>query len=157
MHRIDKRARKEGDGVIYSFLGLTDRVFELTNEAYPGAKFLVAKGNGKYIGLGSTNVTNWIYFFLGQNGGTIIMRANVYGEVSQGKYYQNTLQGYRPIPWPFELDLSDADGILKDEGIIFPYSEVDVLWPYYTWQPVYLFKYFNGQSVSVGIYSKTVV
>lgn len=143
--------------LIYSFLGITDQVFERINEAFPGSQLLIAKGTGKYIGLGSTHVTNWIYFLLGENGGTVIVRANVYGDIDNGHYYQQTLQGYRPIPWPFELDLSDADGLLKEQGILMPYKEVEVYWPSYANQPYYVFNFVNGQVGYVGIYSRTVV
>lgn len=142
---------------MYSFLGMTQNVIDSVNEAFPGSRLMIARGGCRYIVDGPTHIEDWLYFFLAPDSGTVVVRGDLYGEVGEAKYVQKNMVGYRPIPWPFRMDISDADGILKNKGINWPYDEVELAWLSPAYEPSYYFHFVNGKSASVGIYSEQVI
>ena len=62
------------------------------------------------------------------------------------------------FPWPFEMDIVEADRLLKQAGYDDPYIGVTVRWPLYPGvnEPYYIFNFGNQKYVFVGIYDGSV-
>lgn len=144
---------------VLSFLGMANIAVRLVNDQYPGSELL--EGDGVSPTGPTTNpadVNSWRFVFRTQNGGTALIQSRVWGEFWPVRYVDQPWLEDVVIPWPIEMDIDEADKLLKDAGYTGSYGAVTLRWPLYPGveQPFYIFGMQDGQHIFVGIYDRSV-
>ena len=141
-----------------SFLGLVNIAVRLVTEQYPEAKLYECDGTSPS---GPTtkpqDVNSWRFVFRagGDRIGTVFTSTTAWGEFGPPEYVDKPWGGDVVIPWPFEMDIVEADKLLKNAGYTDPYIGCTVRWPLsfpLPKQPFYIFNFGGHRYVSVGIY-----
>lgn len=147
------------DKITLNFVGMANIAVRLVREKYQNAELY--EGDGISPSGPTTNVedvNSWRFVFRAGDGGTAIVRSTVWGEFGPIQYIPEPWLEDRVIPWPIEMDITQADGLLKRAGYTGPYSTVTLRWPLYpgTNQPFYIFQTGREDFVFVGVYDGSV-
>jgi hypothetical protein len=147
------------DQIPLSFLGMANIAVRLVREKYQDAELY--EGDGISPGGPTTkvqDVNSWRFVFRAGGGGTAIIKSTVWGEFGPIQYIAEPWLEDRVIPWPIEMDITQADNLLKQAGYTGPYSSVTLRWPLYPGmnQPFYIFQMENEGFVFVGVYDGSV-
>lgn len=142
-----------------SFLGMANIAVRLVRDQYPGAQLL--EGDGLSPSGPTTNVNDvnsWRFVFRTANGGTAFIHSTVWGEFGPITYVGQPWLEDVVIPWPIDMELTEAAQLKSNAGYNLPYRTVTLRWPLYPGinQPFYIFGQENGVYVFVGIYDKKV-
>jgi hypothetical protein len=142
-----------------SFLGVVNIAVRLVTEEYPGAELL--EGDGVSPSGPTTDpkkVDSWRFVFRAGENGTALIHTTQWGEFGPIHYIDQPWLEDVVIPWPFEMDIVEADRLLKQAGYTDPYVGVTVRWPLYPGvkEPYYIFNFGNQYYVFVGIYDGSV-
>jgi hypothetical protein len=120
-----------------SFLGLVNIAVRQVTEKYP------------------EDVSRWRFVFRADSKGTVFISTTTWGEFGPLQFVDQSWAEDVVIPWPFEMDIVEADRLLKNAGYGDPYVGVTVRWPLafpLPKEPYYIFNFGNRTYVSVGIY-----
>lgn len=142
-----------------SFLGMANIAVRLVNDEYPGSQLL--EGDGVSPSGPTTNVrdvNSWRFVFRTANGGTALIHSTVWGQFGPITYIPQPWLEDVVIPWPIDMDIVEADELLKKAGYTGAYGAVTLRWPLYPGinQPFYIFGMEDGSHIFVGIYDKSV-
>jgi hypothetical protein len=142
-----------------SFLGLANIAVRLVTEQYPGAQLY--EGDGTSPNGPTTNVqdvNHWRFVFRTQDGGTALVSTTSWGEFAPITYVGEPFLEDVVIPWPIEMDITEADKLLKGSGYTGAYGAVTLRWPLYPGsdEPCYIFGMADHTFVFVGVYTKKV-
>ncbi len=142
-----------------SFLGVANIAVRLVTEQYPGA--VLYEGDGRPT-KGPTedvhDVTRWRFVFRTEDGGTAMIHSTAWGEFGPVSYVDQPWLEDVVIPWPMEMDIVEADQLLKGAGFTGAYGAVTLRWPLYPGsdEPCYIFGMVDGAHVFVGAYTRKV-
>jgi hypothetical protein len=142
-----------------SFLGMANIAVRLVRDRYQDAQLY--EGDGISPGGPTTkvqDVNSWRFVFRAGDGGTAIIKSTVWGEFGPIQYIPEPWLEDRVIPWPIDMEITQADDLLKQAGYTQPYSSVTLRWPLYPGmnQPFYIFQVEGVGFVFVGIYDRSV-
>jgi hypothetical protein len=142
-----------------SFLGMANIAVRLVTDKYPDARLYEGDGispSGPTTDV--ANVNSWRFVFRLPDNATAIINSRAWGEFGPIQYIAQPWLEDVVIPWPIEMDITDADRLLKNAGYTGPYGAVTLRWPLYPGvvQPFYIFTVTTNQHVFVGVYDNSV-
>jgi hypothetical protein len=131
----------------------------LVRDQYPDAELY--EGDGTPPNGPTTNVqdvTSWRFVFRLPNNRTALIHSTDWGEFGPVEVVDQPWLEDRVIPWPIEMDITEAAQLLQHGGHTGPFGAVTLRWPLYPGsnQPYYIFGMTDGTYVFVGIYDKSV-
>lgn len=142
-----------------SFLGLVNEAVQLVRKQEGSdAQLYVGIGTPKEPTTNVKDVTNWRFIFTLSDNRTAYIQTISWGEFGPIKVVDEGIVGNRNIPWPFDMDITDAAKLLQQAGYTGPFETVTVRFPLYPGinQPFYIFDMTDGSQVYVGIYDGSV-
>ncbi len=142
-----------------SFLGMANIAVRLVTDEYPEAQLY--EGDGTSPKGPTTNVqdvNSWRFVFSLPNNRTAFIHSTDWGEFGPIEVVPFPWLEDVVIPWPIDLELTDAAQLLQQAGYTGAYGTVTLRWPLYPGnnQPFYIFGMTDGTYVFVGIYDKSV-
>jgi hypothetical protein len=142
-----------------NFLGLTNIALRLVREQYPQAELFEAEGRSS---TGPTTnveeINHWQFVFKAGEVGTAFIRTTAWGEFGPVTYSKYSWGDDVVIPWPINMEITEAAQLKQQAGYNQPYGAVTLRWPlgFQINEPFYIFGQLNEQLVEVGVYDKVV-
>ncbi|MFC5723035.1 hypothetical protein ACFP1Z_22975 [Streptomyces gamaensis] len=139
------------------FVRLLHQADERAREEYPEARFLFADGrtpNGT-----SANVDDfgmWRFAFAVEEGTIFLANEKPWDPSFVVEFVPQHMIGARGIPVPsVQMDITDADRLIRDTGYKGPYSALHINWPLapLVTEPHYTFQTPNAGYWSIGVYT----
>ena len=142
-----------------SYLGSVNIAVRLVTEKYPAAQLYEVDGTSSS---GPTtdprDISQLKAVFTGGNNNTILIYSTVWGEWKDMKYIDEPWLEDVVIPWPIDMDIVEADKLMKAAGYTGTYTNATLRHPLYPGsnEPLYIFGMTDGVYISVGVNTKTV-
>lgn len=145
--------------MILSYLGRVNIAVNLVKDKYPASKLYEVDGiPTKGATTDWKDIDSLKAVFTAGNNDTAIVKSTGWGEWGKVDYVHEPWVEDVVVPWPVDLELSDAVDLMKKAGYTLPFGAVTLRWPLYPGvkEPYYIFTLTNGAHVFVGCYDKSV-
>lgn len=145
--------------VTLSYLGSVNIAVREVKEKYPESSLYEVDGTSSTGPTTNPNdINNLRAVFTGGDNNTIMIFSTTWGEWGNMKYIDQPWMGDVIIPWPIEMDIVNADELLKAAGYTGAYNNCTLRHPLYPGsnQPLYIFGMAEGGFIAVGVNDKSV-
>lgn len=143
--------------LILSFLGRVNVAMRLIREKYPDAELYEVEATGQKPSVNPNDIAQ-LKVVCRAGRGTAIISSTGWSTFGPVMYVDQPWLEDRTIAWPIDMELTEADRLLKAAGFTGPYDTVTLRHPLAPGfnEPYYIFGMTTGQYVFVGVNDKHV-